>query len=94
MIDLEAAWCGPPEADVAVAELIHGPLFLPLPEGWTAEFRRGYGAVLDGAAVAFYRAVHLANLGYHAALTGIHAHAADLLQAARAAVSELRRLPR
>ena len=94
VIDLEAAWGGPPEADVAVAELIHGPLFDPLPDGWTAEFRRGYGEVLDDAAVAFYRAVHLANLGYHAALTGIHAHAADLLHAARAAVAEFRRLLR
>jgi aminoglycoside phosphotransferase (APT) family kinase protein len=94
VIDLEAAWGGPPEADVAVAELIHGPLFDPLPDGWAAEFRRGYGEVLDDAAVAFYRAVHLANLGYHAALTGTHAHAADLLQAARAAVSEFRRLLR
>lgn len=94
VIDLEAAWGGPPEADVAVAELIHGPLFDPLPAGWTAEFRRGYGEALDAAAVAFYRAVHLSNLGYHAALTGIHAHAADLLQAARAAVAEFRRLLR
>jgi aminoglycoside phosphotransferase (APT) family kinase protein len=94
VIDLEAAWSGSPEADVAVAELIHGPLFHPLPDGWTAEFRRGYGEALDGVAIAFYRAVHLANLGYHAALTGLHAHAADLLQAARAAVAEFRRLLR
>lgn len=94
VIDLEAAWSGPPEADVAVADLIHGPLFHPLPDGWTAEFRRGYGEVLDGAAIAFYRAAHLANLGYHAALTGLHDHAADVLGAARAAVSELRRLLR
>ena len=94
VIDLEAAWSGPPEADVAVAELIHGPLFDPLPDGWAAEFRRGYGGVLDAAALAFYRAVHLANLGYHAALTGLHGHAADLLQAARTAVEGLRRLLR
>jgi aminoglycoside phosphotransferase (APT) family kinase protein len=94
VIDLEAAWGGPPEADVAVAELIHGPLFDPLPDGWTAEFRHGYGEVLDDAAIAFYRAMHLANLGYHAALTGLHDHAADVLGAARAAVSELRRVLR
>jgi aminoglycoside phosphotransferase (APT) family kinase protein len=94
VIDLEAAWGGPPEADVAVAELIHGPLFHPLPDGWTAEFRRGYGEPLDDAALAFYRGVHLANLGYHAALTGLHAHAADVLQAARAAVADFRRLLR
>lgn len=94
VIDLEAAWSGPAEADVAVAELIHGPLFHPLPGGWTAEFRRGYGEGLDAAALAFYRAVHLANLGYHAALTGCHGHAADVLGAARAALSELRRLLR
>lgn len=94
VIDLEAAWGGPPESDVAVAELIHGPLFHPLPDGWTAEFRRGYGEAMDDAALAFYRAVHLSNLGYHAALTGLHAHAADVLQAARAAVADLRRLLR
>jgi aminoglycoside phosphotransferase (APT) family kinase protein len=94
VIDLEAAWGGPPEADVAVAELIHGPLFHPLPDEWTAEFRRGYREALDGAAIAFYRAVHLANLGYHAARTGLHAHAADVLNAARAAVADLRRLLR
>lgn len=91
VIDLEGAWSGPPEADVAVAELIHGPLFRPLPGGWTAEFRRGYGEALDAAALSFYRAMHLANLGYHAALTGLHGHAADVLAAARAAVDELRR---
>lgn len=91
VIDLEAAWSGPPEADVAVAELIHGPLFRPLPDGWTAEFRRGYGEALDAAALSFYRAMHLANLGYHAALTGLHDHAADVLGAARAAVRDLRR---
>jgi hypothetical protein len=38
--------------------------------------------------------VHLANLGYPAALTGLHAHAADVLRAARAAVADLRRLLR
>lgn len=79
---------------MAVAEPIHGPLFHPLPEGWTAELRGGYGETLDSAALAFYRAAHLANLGYHAALTDLHAHAADVLRAARAAVADLRRLPR
>jgi aminoglycoside phosphotransferase (APT) family kinase protein len=91
VLDLEAAWAGPPEADVAVAELIHGPLFTPLPSGWSAEFRRGYGEPLDPAALTFFRAVHLANLGYYAALTGLHAHAAEVLRALRADVRALRR---
>lgn len=90
-LDLEGAWAGPPEADVAVAELIHGPLFTPLPAGWTEEFRRGYRESLDAASLAFYRGLHLANLGYHAALTGLDAHAADLLGAVRGTLAELRR---
>lgn len=96
VLDLEGAWAGPPEADVAVTELIHGPLFTPLPSGWREEFRRGYGEALDPAALTFFRAVHLANLGYHAALTGMHAHAAEVLRALRAGVASLRRqiLPR
>lgn len=93
-LDLEAAWSGPPEADVAVTELIHGSLFAPLPPGWTEEFRRGYRASLDAASLAFYRGMHLANLGYHAALTGLDAHAADVHAAIRATVATLRRLLR
>lgn len=93
-LDLEAAWAGPPEADVAVAELIHGPLFAPLPAGWTEEFRRGYCASLDPASLAFYRGMHLANLGYHAALTGMDAHATAVLAAFRATVVTVRRLLR
>lgn len=94
VIDLEGAWAGPPEADVATAELVHGSLFAPLPRGWTAEFRRGYDEPLDPAALAFYRGMLLANLGYHAALTGLHAHAAQVLAATRAAASTLRGLLR
>jgi hypothetical protein len=93
-LDLEAAWAGPPEADVAVAELIHGPLFAPLPAGWTEEFRRGYRTSLDAASLAFYRGLHLSNLGYHAALTGLDAHAADVLTAVRVTAATLRRLLR
>lgn len=90
VLDLEAAWAGPPEADVAVAEVLHGPLFgQPLPEGWTEAFRRGYGSPLDPAALAFYRAVHLGNLGYHAALTGMGAHAAHVLAAAKEAAAQM-----
>ncbi len=79
VLDLEAAFAGPPEADIAHAEVLHGPLFgKPLPAGWMDELLRGYGRAPDPAGVAYFRAFHLANLGYHAALRGYAEHAADI----------------
>ena len=83
VLDLEAALAGPAEADVAHMEVLHGPLFgRPLPTGWRDEVLRGYGRAPDPVALAFFRAYHLANLGYHAALRGLGAHAEQVLAAA------------
>jgi Ser/Thr protein kinase RdoA (MazF antagonist) len=83
VIDLEAAFAGPPEAEVAHMEVLHGPLFgKPLPAGWLDEVLRGYGRAPDPVALAFFRAYHLVNLGFHAALCGHGEHADQVLAAA------------
>lgn len=83
VLDLEAAFAGPAEADLAHMEVLHGPLFgRPLPAGWLEEVREGYGRELDPVVLAFFRACHLANFGYHAALCGWSRHTADVLAAA------------
>lgn len=92
VLDLEAAFAGPAEADIAHVEVLHGPLFgKPLPDGWRDELHRGYGRGLDPRAVSFFRAFHLLNLGYHAAFCGYSAHAADVLAAAETEVRAFRR---
>lgn len=92
VLDLEAAFAGPAEADLAHSEVLHGPLFgNPLPAGWRDELHAGYGGRPDPVALTFFRAFHLANLGYHAALSGHAAHAADVLAAAHAELRELQR---
>ena len=40
----------------------------PTAAGWADEVLRGYGRALDPVGLAFFRAYHLANLGFHAAL--------------------------
>lgn len=91
LLDLEAAGAAPPEADLAVAEVHHGPLFChPLPEGWPRWLREGYGSEPEPFALAFYRAYHLANMGYYSALVGHGVHAREV---ARALDAELRALP-
>ncbi|HET6567224.1 MAG TPA: phosphotransferase, partial [Rhodothermales bacterium] len=83
VLDLEAAFAGPPEADMAHTEVLHGPLLgKQLPEGWIEEVLTGYGRELDPVVRAYFRAFHLVNFGYHAALCDWPDHAADLLQAA------------
>ena len=79
MIDLETASAGPAEADIARVEVLHGPAFGdPLPAGWRARFVDGYGAPLDDAVLAFFRALHRLNLGYFAATCGWWEHVAAL----------------
>lgn len=69
----------------------HGPLFChPLPEGWARWLREGYGSEPEPFALAFYRAYHLANLGYYSALVGHGEHAREV---ARALDAEVRALP-
>lgn len=77
LLDLETASAGPPETDLAVAQVHHGPLFTqPLPDGWERPFLRGYGRALDPFVLGFYRAYHLANMGFYSALVGHREHAA------------------
>ncbi len=92
VLDLEAAMTGPPESDVAHAELLHGPLFgYPLANPWSEWLREGYGCALDPLVLLFYRAYHLLNLGWHAAFTGDVRHAADVELELREVVRQLSR---
>jgi hypothetical protein len=94
-IDLEAAHAGPPEADWATMQLLHGPLFgQPLEEGWLAHVAEGYGRTLDPVLLAFFRAYRLLNLGFHAAVTGLTAHAEEVASSAAREVELLGRLSR
>jgi aminoglycoside phosphotransferase (APT) family kinase protein len=90
VIDLDDAWAGPPEAELARIEVLHGPLFgQPLPAPWFECLAEGYGGAFDELLLGFFRVYQLLNLGYHAAATGLSAHAADV---ARAAEGEARAL--
>lgn len=90
LLDLEGAAGGPAESDLAIAQVHHGPLFAaPLPEGWFPTLLRGYGREPDPYALAFYRAVHLANMGFHSALVGHGEHARDVAGALAAELEGL-----
>ena len=92
VIDLDEAWAGPPEAELARIEVLHGPLFgQPLPGSWFELLVEGYGSALDGHLLGFFRAYQLLNLGYHAAVTGLEAHADDVARAAEAEANALSR---
>jgi aminoglycoside phosphotransferase (APT) family kinase protein len=83
VLDLEWATAGPPEADLARVQVLHGPLFAQSLDGsWFETLLQGYGNQFDPLVLSFYRAYHLLNLGYHAASTGLGAHASTLLEAA------------
>jgi hypothetical protein len=91
LIDFEDAFSGPPEAELAKTEVLHGPLFgQPWSEGFMSDIIAGYGAPLDPFVMAYFRVIHLINMGYHAAVTGLEAHAAEVLGACR---RELQALP-
>ena len=76
LLDLETAFAGPPEADLANAEVLHGPLFAqPLPGPWFEHLREGYGDSLDPLVLAFFRIYHLANMGFYSAFIGDACHA-------------------
>jgi aminoglycoside phosphotransferase (APT) family kinase protein len=91
LLDLEAAFAGPPEADLANAEVMHGPLFeQQLPGSWFRHVRAGYGAPLDPVALAFFRAYHLLNMGLHSAIVGHDEHAGRVAAAALAAAAAAR----
>lgn len=91
LLDLETAAGGPAESDLAVAQLQHGPLFgAPLERGWFELLLRGYRRPPDPQRLRFYRAVHLANMGFYSALVGHGEHAARV---AAALAEEVRGLP-
>jgi len=79
VIDLESAWAGPPEADVAQLQVLHGRAFNhALPPDWFTHFAAGYGSPLDPELLGFFRILQLLNLGYFAAISGWSKHVADL----------------
>lgn len=87
LLDLETAVGAPAELDVAVAQVLHGPLFSrPLPRWWTERFLAGYGEGLDAWALAYFRAYHLVNQGFYSALVGHPEHAEEV---GRALVEEV-----
>ena len=90
VLDLEAAMAGPPEADLAHAQVLHGPLFgIALSGSWFDRVVEGYAAPVDPVTLAFFRAYHLINLGFHAAMVGFAEHAADVAAAAAAEITAL-----
>lgn len=90
LIDLETALAAPPEADLAVVEVHHGPhLSQPIRGNWSAHFRAGYGQRVDGWVVNFYRAFHLLNMGFYSALVGHDWHAAEVGSAASSEIDRL-----
>jgi len=79
VIDLENAWAGPAESDVAQLQVLHGPAFgHSLPDDWYSHFMRGYGSTLDPELLRLFRVLHLLNLGYFAAESGWTEHVANL----------------
>lgn len=95
LLDLETASAGPAEADLAGAEVLHGPLFgQPLEESWIDSVLQGYGGETDPVVRSFYRAWHLANQGFYSALVGHREHAALIHQALCGEVTRLQRRPR
>jgi aminoglycoside phosphotransferase (APT) family kinase protein len=91
-LDLEAALAGPPEADLAKIGIYHGPLFgKPLNGCWFERVWEGYGKPLDPIVLAFFRAFHLVNIGFHSAFTGNKAHAGEIARAAQEEVDALTR---
>lgn len=94
LLDLETAAAAPPESDLAAAQIHHGPLFCqPLPEGWFRCLLDGYGADPDPFVLAFYRAYHLANMGYYSALVGHGEHARAVAQVLDAELEALAGTP-
>lgn len=90
LLDLDNCTGGAAESDLARAEVLHGPLFgRHIEERWTGWLYQGYGAGLDPRALGFFRAYHLANLGFYSALVGHDVHAADVLVALAAEVEGL-----
>lgn len=94
LLDLDNARALPSEADIASFQVLHGPLFNQRLEDREKEaMLEGYGAALDDFLLRFFRASHLANLGFHSALVGDDIHAGWVADAFRAEVDALHGLP-
>lgn len=90
LLDLDDAAALPPESDAASLEVLHGPLFeRHVSPRHRAEVWRGYGLPLRAHTITFFRALHLANLGFHSALVGHEEHAGLVARALQAEVSRL-----
>jgi aminoglycoside phosphotransferase (APT) family kinase protein len=84
LLDLEAAVSMPPELDFARMLVYHGPLFgQPLHGCWFHRIWEGYGRPLDPRRLAFFKAYHLLNIGFHMSMNGNGAHATQTLAAAK-----------
>lgn len=92
VLDLESAFAGPAEADLANAELMNSPLFdtylTPCERDW---IREGYADPISNLALGFFRAYHHLNLGFYAAMIGEHHHARQILCAVEREVTALER---
>lgn len=89
-LDFEDAFAGPPEAELAKTEVLHGPLFgQPWAWDWFPHLVEGWGRAPDVLALGFFRAYALVNMGLHAKLRGLDGHAARVAAAARAEVDAL-----
>jgi aminoglycoside phosphotransferase (APT) family kinase protein len=83
LLDLEAAVSMPAELDFARLLVYHGPLFgQPLQGCWFQRIWEGYGQPLDPRRLAFFKAYHLLNIGFHMSINGNGAHATQTLAAA------------
>jgi Ser/Thr protein kinase RdoA (MazF antagonist) len=84
LLDLETAFAGPRESDMAIMEVHHGPLFEQHIRGdWFAQVASGYGRPLDAGVMSFFRGYHLLNMGFYSVLVGHREHAARVAEAAR-----------
>lgn len=82
LLDLEAAIAGAPESDIAIASVLHGPHFEQWLRGdWLDRLLEGYDEPLDPVLLRFFRAYHLANLGFFSGLVGDVEHGEKVAEA-------------
>lgn len=90
LLDFEDAFAGPAEADLAKAEVLHGPLFgQQWDPSWLDSFLAGYGRWPDPFLMGYFRTWNLLNMGFHAALSGWEDHARHVARVASAELAAL-----